>query len=506
MKQENIKPIGGYFELELPQFAELHADAIALNSGRFCLEYILRCKQYNKVYVPYFTCDSVVEPMEKLNIQYEFYHIGKDYKITDEIELSEGAALLYTNYWGMQDDYCALLADKYKHKLILDYTQAFYSKPIEGIDTFYSCRKFFGVPDGGYLYTDAKASFSIEQDESYKRMGSLVKRIDLSPEDGYDDFHRVGAEFSNMPMRRMSRLTRRMMQGIDYRKAAQRRISNYNMLRKHLGGRQLRDGEVPMIYPYVSEQGQELRKKLIDQKAFVAKYWPNVDEWSGENATEAWMANHILPLPVDQRYEEEDMEKLIHLIDSKLGIMKNEKRIYLRALEPEDYKVSVSWRKDDQIWDMLGGPKYFVSEAYEKKWVEDTIFNSRDVKLAVCLVGSDKYIGNVYMTDINQINRTCTSHVLIGDKEYWGQGYAREALMLAVDYMFKERNIHHLQANVLASNQASLKMHQKCGYKIEGKLAEAVYKNGEYQDQYVLALIKNDMKYTNITPPSTPIA
>ena len=97
-----------------------------------------------------------------------------------------------------------------------------------------------------------------------------------------------------------------------------------------------------------------------------------------------------------------------------------ERRVYLRALEPEDYKVSILWRKDEEIWDMLGGTKYFVSEAYEKKWVEDTIFGSKDVKLAVCLAENDKYIGNVYMTDINEVNRSCTSHVLIGDKDYWG--------------------------------------------------------------------------------------
>lgn len=314
MEQENTKPIGGYFELELPQFAELHADAVALNSGRFCLEYVLRCKKYRKVYVPYFTCDSVVEPMEKLNIQYEFYHIDSDYKVTDKIELSEDEALLYTNYWGIQDDYCAVLAGRYKHQLMLDYTQAFYSKPIDGIDTFYSCRKFFGVPDGGYLYTDVKANFDIEQDESYVRMDSLVKRIDLSPEAGYDDFHRVGAEFRNMPIRRMSKLTRRMMQGIDYRMAAQRRISNYNLLRKYLGGRLLMDGDVPMVYPYVSDQGQELRKRLISQKVFVAKYWPNVEEWAGEGDAETWMSNHILPLPIDQRYDEEDMERIVKII------------------------------------------------------------------------------------------------------------------------------------------------------------------------------------------------
>lgn len=168
-----------------------------------------------------------------------------------------------------------------------------------------------------------------------------------------------------------------------------------------------------------------------------------------------------------------------------------DKRVYLRAFETDDYKTTIKWRKDDVIWDMLGGTKYFVSEAYEKQWIENTIFNSKDVKLAVCLVENDKHIGNVYMTNINEINRSCVSHVLIGEKEYWGHGYAREALLLAIDYMFNERNIHRIQANVLVSNVASLKMHEKCGYKQEGTLREAVYKNGKYQDQYVMALVNN---------------
>ena len=46
--------------------------------------------------------------------------------------------------------------------------------------------------------------------------------------------------------------------------------------------------------------------------------------------------------------------------------MNKEYRVYLRAFEPEDYKTSIKWRNDDEIWQQLGGVKYFVSEAYEK--------------------------------------------------------------------------------------------------------------------------------------------
>lgn len=312
---EMTEPIGGYFELELSWHPELHAEAIALNSGRFCLEYVLRCRKYKKVYVPYFTCDTAVKPFSKLGIQYEFYHIDKDYHVVDDIVLLEGEALLYTNYWGLLNNYCDQLATRYGDQLILDYSQAFYSKPIRGIDTFYSCRKYFGVPDGGYLYTDVKADFQIDQDESYARMASLVKRIDLSPEGGYADFHETEEAFSHASICKMSRLTKRLMQSIDYEQVAQRRLDNYNALREKLGGRGLVYGEVPMVFPYFSEKGQELRKHLIANKIFVAKYWPNVDEWTEEDSVETWMANYILPLPIDQRYDEEDMNRIFEIIN-----------------------------------------------------------------------------------------------------------------------------------------------------------------------------------------------
>lgn len=313
--KEELKPVGGYFSLELPVFPEYHADAIALNSGRFCLEYILRCRKYTKLFVPYYTCDSVIEPIKKLGIKYEFYHIDKLYHIVNDVSLKNNEALIYTNYWGLQDVYCHELVSQYGKQLILDYTQAFYSRPISGIDTFYSCRKFFGVPDGGYLYTDAVADFAVEDDFSWQRMDSLVKRIDISPEEGYEDFHKTSVLFHSMPIRRMSNFTKRMMNGINYECVAQQRIDNYNFLFDHLGGRELYDGEVPMVFPYETEKGQALRKLLILNKVFVAKYWPNVDEWCDTDSEACWMANHILPLPIDQRYVEADMSRIINIIN-----------------------------------------------------------------------------------------------------------------------------------------------------------------------------------------------
>lgn len=313
-----MEAIGGYFSLELLQREEYHKYAIRLNTGRNCLEYILRVRGYKKVFVPYYTCEAVMEPINKLGIPYEFYHIDVHFEIRDRFSLKEGEALLYTNYFGLKQRYVEQLAETIGSRLIVDNTQAFYAKPIPGIDTFYTCRKFFGVPDGAYLYCDKELDEEIEQDYSYDRVAHLVKRIDISAEDGFKDFRRVDDGLDNQPVRKMSKLTQRMVQSIDYEAAAQRRRANFLILHKVLGKEnnlelQLEDDAVPMVYPYlVPIKG--LREKLIENKIFVARYWPNVLDWTTNDDIEYLLAFQMQPLPIDQRYGEKEMKYIINKI------------------------------------------------------------------------------------------------------------------------------------------------------------------------------------------------
>lgn len=306
-----MKAIGGYFSLELPLREEYHKDALRLNTGRNCLEYILRARQYRKVYIPYFTCEVILEPFKKLNISYAFYHIDLNLEISDNIQLKTDEALLYTIYFGLKQRYAENLAKKYGKQLIIDNTQAFYAKPIQGIDTFYTCRKFFGVADGAYLYTDKLLEDEFEQDESYDRMTHLLKRIDLSAEEGFADFRKADDGLDNQPIRKMSKLTQRIMQSIDYEEAAKKRRENYLRLHEALGKENnidlpLEDDAVPMVYPYMTKN-EGLRDWLIKNRVFVACYWPNVMEWTKSDSTEFKLAKDILPMPIDQRYNEKDI-------------------------------------------------------------------------------------------------------------------------------------------------------------------------------------------------------
>ena len=101
-----MKAIGGYFELELSEGSEYHPEAIDLNSGKQFFEYILRLRSYLKIYIPYFTCEVMLKPINKLNLQYEYYHIEE--KLEPKFNFSllqENEAFFYTNYFGLKDEY-----------------------------------------------------------------------------------------------------------------------------------------------------------------------------------------------------------------------------------------------------------------------------------------------------------------------------------------------------------------------------------------------------------------
>jgi len=323
-----MKPIGGYFSLEINEGQELHGQALRLNAGRYALEYILKARKYRKVFIPYYICESILQPIKRLGLEYEFYHINEKLEPAIELQPKADEAVLYVNYFGLKNRYAGTFCYAYPNT-ILDQTQAFYSEPGNKYedksiqcDSFYSCRKYFGVPDGAYLYTNCLLDEDLPQDVSYERMAFLTKRIDLSAQAGYADFHANDKSLSEVGMKRMSKLTEAMMAGIDYSAKANKRIHNFHVLDKALreSNRFKWDmdyGTVPLVYPYLIENGAKLRQRLIDNQIFCARYWPNVMEWCSAEDLEYQLTENLVCIPIDQRYGEEEMNQIIKIVNNE---------------------------------------------------------------------------------------------------------------------------------------------------------------------------------------------
>lgn len=320
-----MEAIGGYFELadlvEVGKFP--HNDGVLLNTGRNALEYILRSiGEVKCVYLPYYTCEVVLEPLKKLNIPYTYYHINSFFEIADELNPQVGEYIIANNYYGIKDAYIQKLAEKYGDQLIVDCAQALFAKPLSGIKAFYSMRKYVGVADGGVAYLGNLPDDLVEVEDMENtddHDSHLFKRKQFGAEAGFSDYQANEKKLDDQPIRLMSFQTKWLLDHIDYDNVVARRRENYQYLHEALVGKNtltlpdMGSFACPMVYPFKSETNRKLRKELIENKVFVAKYWPNVEEQEGFEK-ESDMALNVIPIPCDQRYGKDEMSRIIELI------------------------------------------------------------------------------------------------------------------------------------------------------------------------------------------------
>ena len=321
-----MKEIGGYLELEKNSGADYFSDLIHLNTANNALMYLCRAKNIKKLYIPYFLCDSVSIVCEKNYIEYEYYNINADFTPYFNKILEKGEWLYIVNYYGQLSTELIMSYKKRFNNIILDNVQAFFTSPLRGIDTIYSCRKFFGVPDGALLSSDAP-TLDLETDISKDRMTHILGRFDTDcASDYYSKFRDNDHELINLPLRYMSKLTRNLLCAIDYEAVKQKRNENWDTLHSLLATSNklvIVKPEAPYVYPFYSENAKALRELLARKKIYIPTLWPNVFDFSGCEL-EKEFAEKILPLPIDQRYDMADMKTIVSEINiAEIEITKN---------------------------------------------------------------------------------------------------------------------------------------------------------------------------------------
>lgn len=308
-----MKEIGGYLEFEKLVSNEYHKNMVSLNVARNALLYVLKARKINKIFIPYFLCESISIMLDKNKYKYEYYFINKKFEPIFTKKLNNDEYLYIVNYYGqISNEKISEYKIKYKN-IIVDNVQAFFQKSVEGVDTIYSCRKFFGVPDGAYLSTDKRLDKKLEIDKSSSRMKHLLGRYEGEASEYYSDFKNNDKSFKELDLKYMSNLTHNILGAIDYNLVIEKRNENFRYLNESL--KDINKLEIseeingPYCYPLYLENGMKIKKELAEKNIYIPTLWPNVLEMT--NSIEKDYAENILPIPCDQRYKINDMKKII---------------------------------------------------------------------------------------------------------------------------------------------------------------------------------------------------
>jgi hypothetical protein len=315
-----MKPVGGYFELALSKGPySYHEVPYTFKSGRSALHYILRVCKPTIVYVPFYTCNAMLQSFEAAGITCRMYAIDEKLDPVTLPELADDEYFLYINYFGLKNAAVTRLSTMYGDRLIVDCTQAFFTKG-NGISWFFnSCRKFFGVPDGAYLY--APYNMQVEVIESRNEVYTvehLIKRFNGHIQEGYVAFQE-NEKLCGPEIKRMSAISEMLLSQINYDEVIASRRANFDCLHRIFSNQNqfaIIAGEesVPMVYPLIPDY-QVDRNMLYENGIYIPTFWAELK--TGTEAgyeTERGLAETLLPLPIDHRYNETDIQRMAAVI------------------------------------------------------------------------------------------------------------------------------------------------------------------------------------------------
>ncbi|RPD46905.1 hypothetical protein DNI29_12140 [Hymenobacter sediminis] len=320
-----MKAIGGFFELELPNqpAGSYHPAAMPLSTGRACFSAILEVEQPRRVYVPYYTCDSLLAPLQERGIEYTFYALDAHLEIQSPPVLQAGELLVYINYFGVKQVYARQLRAHWGKQLILDNTHAFFSRedPAQGW-AYNSVRKFFGVPDGAYLYGPY---FGAPAANDTISVAHLVDRLLGKQSQAYTEFAEYEERIDNA-VRGMSIVSEKLLSAVDYQACIQRRQQNFTQY--HHAFAQMNtlpiewaglENTPAFCYPLLLPQELD-RTELFSQSIFVPWLWrETLTRSSAGYETEKLITQNLLPLPVDHRYSQPEVMQVIEAVGKLLG-------------------------------------------------------------------------------------------------------------------------------------------------------------------------------------------
>lgn len=353
-----MKQIGGFFPMEpclaqenhfLEQLVPEHGDIRLMMSGRcgnyYALQDISLSDKKKVAYVPVYTCETVLAPFEKAGFEMLFYQVDRSglTPVFDPAVLDRISVISICGYYGFSSYDQDFVRQCHERGIIVleDTTHSIFSS--DGISPYCdyivgSLRKWIGVPAGGFAIK-VHGTFSLpvkSPDRTHLSMRADSMRVKQALEHETSaaaeaKLAQATAQFwdAEMMLRKIfdayaaDAESIQIMKHFDREHVVSRRRANYRYLAAHFPKHpqftviepELDDGTVPSHFTIYVKDRDIMQDYLKKQGISTTAYWPQscyVEVADGSDSQ--YIYQHVLSLPCDQRYHEDDMEQICRVI------------------------------------------------------------------------------------------------------------------------------------------------------------------------------------------------
>lgn len=171
--------------------------------------------------------------------------------------------------------------------------------------------------------------------------------------------------------------------------------------------------------------------------------------------------------------------------------------IVLRRHRPDNLRAFQRWYADPEVARLTRYQQAPLSTDEVQRFFYTRIMGSDFLAMAIHVRDTDRLIGTCAFSQVDGDNGSTLFHITIGERDAWGKGYGTEATELMVAHAFARLALHRVALTVFEFNPRAIRSYEKCGFVVEGRAREAIFRDGQFWDEIHMSILAEEWEARN---------
>lgn len=166
--------------------------------------------------------------------------------------------------------------------------------------------------------------------------------------------------------------------------------------------------------------------------------------------------------------------------------------VTLRHHQPENFPAVHRWYTDPELSKLTRYQTRPMSHEEIDQFFRNRLLSREALAYAIHVREADRLVGLTTFSALDPDNASALFHITIGERDAWGRGYGTEAAELMLEHAFTRLNLHRVALSVFSFNNRAIRSYEKAGFRIEGRLREAIWRDGRFWDEVQMGVLQDE--------------
>ncbi len=166
--------------------------------------------------------------------------------------------------------------------------------------------------------------------------------------------------------------------------------------------------------------------------------------------------------------------------------------IELRRHRPGNLPTVLRWYADPELARLTRYSLRPMPDEEVERFFQSRLLSSESVAYGIHVKTTGRLIGLTTFSGLDPDNGSVLFHITIGETDAWGHGYGTETARLMLWLAFERIGLHRVGLSVFAFNERAIRSYEKAGFRVEGRLREAISRDGRYWDEIQMGVLRDE--------------